>query len=236
MDLQNEDPEVFARYLNCVYFGTDALQLDANAPEDDHDDGSDNEELPPDAFLCSEAEFARIHHEGISSRGKYLKYIYQCLDIFTDLYVLADRLRDVETANLVMDALICFSEKGAIISNTDTIRHVYDSTAHGSPLRKFVRDECVYNTQSWAYMDLHVASCHAEFARDVMVEFLRVKDFNSKAKVEDVYYMYDDKYGKQGRFAEKCRYHQHDKTHPRCVPEPEKERKPPTEPMVRTGN
>lgn len=220
MDLQNEDPEVFARYLNCVYFGTDALQLDANAPEDDHDDGSDNEELPPDAFLCSEAEFARIHQEVTSSRGKYLKYIYQCLDIFTDLYLLADRLRDVETANLVMDALICFSYKGGRIFDTDTIRLVYDSTAHGNPLRKYMRDECVYDTTSWLYMDLHVAGCHPEFARDVMVEFLRVKDFNSKEKVQDVYRMYGE-HGKHSRFADKCRYHQHDETHPRCVPEPE---------------
>lgn len=229
MDLQDEDSEVFARYLNCVYFGIDALQLDANAPEDDDDDGSDNEELLPDAFLCLEAEFSRLYQEETSSRGKYSKYIHQCLDIFADLYLLADRLRDVETANLVMDALICFSDKGRETFETDTIRRVYDSTAHGNPLRKYMRDECVYETKSRAYMDFQVAGYHPELARDAMVEFLRAKDFNGKGEAEDVY-------DEHGRLADKCRYHQHDETHPRCVAEPEKKRKPPTEPMVSMGN
>ena len=229
MDLQNEDPEVFARYLNCVYFGIDALQLDANAPEDDQGDGNDNDGddgevvLGPDAFLCSEAQFARAYQEVISSRGMYAKYIYQCLDILTDLYLLAGRLRDFETANLVMDALLRFSDKGGESFDPETILRVYDSTAHGNPLRKYMRDQCVYDTKSWVYMDLQAAGCHPEFARDVMVEFLRVKDFNSKEKVQDAYRMFG-KHGKHGRFADKCRYHQHDETHPRCVPEPEKER------------
>jgi len=211
VDLQHEESEVFSRYLNCVYCGTEALQIDADAPEDDRSDSGDNNEddfeaeLGPDAFLCSEAEFARPYEEGINSRGKYVKYIYQCHDIFTDLYLLADRLRDIETANLVMDALICFRDKGGKIFDTGVVRRVYDSTVHGNPLRKLVRDECVYDTQSWVYMDLHAAGYHPEFARDVMVEFLRVKDFNAKEKVEAVYQMHG-KHGKHGGFAYKCRY------------------------------
>jgi hypothetical protein len=34
VDLQDEEPEVFSRYLNCVYLGIEALQIDAGAPED----------------------------------------------------------------------------------------------------------------------------------------------------------------------------------------------------------
>ena len=155
------------RYLNCVYFGTDALQLDADAPEDDRSDSGEDdgeEELGPDAFLCSEAQSVRIYEQGISSRGKYLQYIYQCLDIFTDLHLLADRLRDVETANHVMDALIRFSDKTKTLFDAGAVRRVYESTAHGNPLRKFMRDECVYGTESYIYTDLHVAEHHPEFA------------------------------------------------------------------------
>ncbi|GAB7330531.1 hypothetical protein MBLNU13_g02125t1 [Cladosporium sp. NU13] len=225
VDLQNEDPEVFSRYLNCVYFGTNALQLDADAPEDDRSDsGDDNEdeeeeELGLDAFLCSEAESVRIYEEGISSRGKYLQYIYQCLHIFTDLYLLADRLRDVETANHVMDALIRFSDKVKTLFDAGAVCRVYDSTAHANPLRKFMRDECVYDTESYIYTDLHVAGHHPEFARDVMVEFLRVKDANLNEKVGDVYQMHG-KHGKHERFADKCRYHQHDETPLAVCPNP----------------
>ena len=225
MDLQNEDPKVFARYLNCVYFGVEALQIEADAPEDDRSDDDDEIELGCDAFLCSEAESVTFYQEEKKSRCNYEKYIYQCLDIFVDLYLLADRLRDVETANLVMDALIHFREKHNKIFDTDTICRVYDSTAHGNPLRKLMRDECVYETNSAAYMCLHVEPRHPEFFRDVMVEFLRLRDVNLTKKIEDVYQLHD----KHSRNIDKCHYHQHSETYPRCVPEPEKERESPTQ-------
>lgn len=120
----------------------------------------------------------------------------------------------METANLVMDELIRFSNKGRTGFNREAIRYVYDSTVHGHPLRKLLRDERVYETLSKYYMDLHVEPAHPEFMRDVVVEFLRLKDPNADEKVGSVYQMHSQ----HGRLTNKCHYHQHNETHPRCVP------------------
>jgi hypothetical protein len=181
--------------------------------------------LGPDAFLCSEAEhYARIK-EGKESMCNYSRYLQQCYLILIDLYLLADRLQDMETANLVMDNLLRFSTEGRQCFAAEIVRRGYDATVHGNPLRKFMRDECVYETQSSEYMDYHVESAHPDFTRDAMVEFLRLRDENLEEKIENVYSIHD----KHMRNADKCHYHQHSETHPRCVPEPRKEREPPAE-------
>jgi hypothetical protein len=130
----------------------------------------------------------------------------------------------MQTANLVMDALVQFSDKCGSPFDQDLVRRAYDATAHGNPLRRLMRDECVYETNSVAYMNLHVDSAHPEFTRDVMVEFLRLRDVNSREKVGHVYAMHE----RHERNTDKCRYHQHDATHPRCVPDAGKESKTPT--------
>jgi hypothetical protein len=216
VDLQNEEPEVFSTYLNYVYFGVGALQINADEPQDDRG-AEEYEDLGPDAFLCSEAEHAARYKEEFGSRRMYSRYLDQGHRIFADLYLLADRLRDLETCNSVIDELIRFSDKGGRTFNGDVIRRVYDATAHGNPLRKMVRDECVYQVYSSDYMDSHVEPGHPEFSRDVMVEFLRLRDSNLNENVGDVYKLHVG----HRKYTDKCHYHQHDETHPRCVPEHE---------------
>lgn len=215
--------------MNCVYFGIKALQIEADAPEDaqdsacdgdndgDKDDNDDGGDFGKDAFLCSEAEHIKRYKEGTTS--KYAERIHQCLEICVDLYLLADRLRDVQTANLVMDELIRFSNEGKNSFPEKVIRRVYEATVHGNPLRKFARDECVYETDSSNYMLVHVEGGHPEFARDVMVEFLRLRDDNLGEMVRDVYAVHE----RHERNINKCHYHQHNETHPRCVSGPGKE-------------
>lgn len=222
VDLQDEEPAVFSRYLNCVYVGIEALQIDADAPEDDRDienEDKDKQKLEPDAFLRSETEHAKVCEEGRILRRKYVKHLDHCSLLLIDLYLLADRLQDMKTANLVMDELIRFSTKGNQALTGDIIRRAYDSTIHGNPLRRYVRDVHVYETGSVDYMDFHVDPGHAEFTRDVVVEVLRLKDPNEHETVKSVYRARRDR----GRFVDECYYHQHNETHPRCVPEPEPE-------------
>lgn len=111
--------------------------------------------------------------------------------------------------------MIRFSERGLRNFDADIIRRVYDSTTHGDPLRKLMRDECVYEEDSTYYMDLYTNPVHPEFTRDVMVELLRLRNHQSRAEVENVYKVHDS----QQRSVDKCRYHQHNETHPRCSPE-----------------
>lgn len=62
-ELQDEEPEVFSRYMNCVYFGVEALHLSDNPPKDDRGYEEHDDELGPDAFIYSEAEHAAIYKE-----------------------------------------------------------------------------------------------------------------------------------------------------------------------------
>lgn len=151
-------------------------------------------------------------------RGEYVKYIGEGSLILMDLYLLADRLRDMQTANLVMDELIRFSEKGNESFTDEVVRRTYNATAHGNPLRKLLQDECVYATNSTDYRYLHVDTGHPEFTRDVMVELIRLGDYTVNEKVENVYTLHQNHWW----YTDKCHYHQHDETHPRCVPEPGK--------------
>lgn len=221
-DLGDEDPEVFSRYLNCVYFGVEALGLHDGAPKDD---GKSQDyakpELGPDAFHCSEREHRALFEEELKEQtngNKYLIYLSHTFLILAKLYLLADRLQDMKTANLVIDEIICFCTQEGKDPGPGFVRLVYESTVHGHPLRKWLRDSCVYDTCSSYYMQLHVSEFHSEFARDVMVEFVRLRDCNATRKVEDVYKMNEE----HGMYTDKCYYHQHNEGHPRCVPEPKR--------------
>jgi hypothetical protein len=119
-----------------------------------------------------------------------------------------------------MDELVRFSAEEAECFDEEDISRVYNATAHGNPLRKLMRDECVYEQRSGDYMDMHVQGNHPEFTRDVLVESMRLKDYNGYERVNRVYRLTKDR----GRFIDKCHYHQHNETYPRCVPEPKEER------------
>jgi hypothetical protein len=123
-----------------------------------------------------------------------------------------------------MDELVSFSTKGEKRFNGELVSHIYDATAHGNPLRKFARDECVYEMPSGSYMELHLENAHPDFTRDVMVEFLRLRDCNRDEQVRNVYVLHD----KHRRFVDTCHYHQHNDSHLHCVPEPEEEHGPST--------
>lgn len=79
--LEDEEPAVFTRYLNCVYFGVQTLDLgdDPSAQKDDRMPYDPQEHLQPkpDAFDCTE-----VNHTAGSSLaevyGNYHMYLQQC--------------------------------------------------------------------------------------------------------------------------------------------------------------
>ena len=58
--------------------------------------------------------------------------------------MLADKLQDLLTANMIMDELICFSSKTNEVPKHGSISLAYSSTASSSPLRTLLRDYWVY--------------------------------------------------------------------------------------------
>ena len=76
------------------------------------------------------------------------------------------------TANSIIDELTRFSYSEGYNPDDEVINLVYQSTVHGSPLRKLMRDFYLYSTRSSNYLIPHVANLPAEFYRDIFVEFL----------------------------------------------------------------
>lgn len=122
----------------------------------------------------------------------------------------------MQTANLVMDELVRFKAKSDECFSHETISHVYESTVHGHPLHKLMRDECVYDRDSVTYMQVHVEGGHPEFMRDALVEFLRLRD--ADVLEGGIALLLRESREREG---DKCHYHVHSKTHPRCVPKEE---------------
>lgn len=215
VDLTGEDPKIFSKYLNCVYFGCQALQPDEKAPEDDRlrDFSTESSSLGPDAFDTSldehEAQWQKEAHEP----GTYSKYLAQHFRVLVEIYLLADRLQDVQTTNLVIDEIVRFGSQEMENPDAPVISLIYDATVHGNPLRKWARDTQAYDTSSRRHLLLHVGDYPADFKRDVAVELVRIRDSDVRASR----LLWRSNVRGHSELVDKCRYHVHDEEHPRCV-------------------
>lgn len=124
------------------------------------------------------------------------------------LYLLADKLQDLITANAIVDELISLVAKTNEIPKQAPTSLAYDSTASSSPLRKLLRDYWVYQSPkpgSVALEYLKGDGFPKEFLQDVVVELMCLKMGESTS--EDC---------KRDKCSDKCLYHQHDDEYPRC--------------------
>jgi hypothetical protein len=128
-------------------------------------------------------------------------------DLIT-LYLLADKLNDTTTANLVMDEIIRVSEELGKIPNYPEVAQVYESTVAGSPLRRLCRDYYVYEAASSELEDIHEGTLPFQFLQDVILEFERHTNDQGPDKRRSKVQCVD---------REKCYYHQHDDEHPKCL-------------------
>jgi hypothetical protein len=209
VDLEDDDPQVFSAYLECVYFGVEAigLHVKCEGPRKPKDDTEEDE--PTDTFEWSHGECRkrRDEQEEQDPRGK-TPYTLECnaqILFLARIYLQANKLQDFQTANLVIDEIIRFSEVTKRNPTNEVVNLVYGSTVHGNPLRKLMRDYLMNETVSAEYLDLHSSEFHSEFLRDIAVEFLRVKDYDRKELVRDVYHYSIAKTAD----ADKNYYHQH---------------------------
>ena len=230
VDLKDENPGVFSKYLNCVYFGIQALEPDGEAPEDDRDYPESpciyTSSPAPDAFnTCLRDHEAQWQKETYEP-GNYGKYLAQHFQVQVEVYLLADRLQDIETANIVIDEIVRFADSESENPEPAIISSIYEATVHGNPLRKWARDTQAYDTSSHRHMLLHVGDYPADFKRDVAVELMRIRD--CEEYVSKLLWAGGSE-SPARVLLDKCRYHLHDKHHPRCVPEPEEWRGPPSE-------
>lgn len=218
-DLGDEDPEIFSMYLNCVYFGIEATRTEFDRVEDHRGGHKQKYRVHPDAFDYPAGLHKVADDEQDASEYEDSKHFEQRTETLIKTHLLADKLQDPQTANLIIDELVHSSKAAGLHISTRLTRLVYASTVHPNPLRKLLRDTLVHETYSREYMLVHDSIYPMELARDVAVDFLRLKDANETEILQSVYgpSVKDAK-----RAEDKCRYHQHDEEHPRCVPKPNK--------------
>jgi hypothetical protein len=214
--LEDEDPVVFSRYLNCVYFGVHALNLGGDAPEDDRESFDPQEESQPrpDAFNCSEVGL-KAQSKQAAPFTRYYMYIQQCFLMLAEVYPLADRLQDLETADLIIDEFKRIFDTEMVTPEVQISRLVYESTVHGHPFRRLIRDYYIYETHGKDYLDVYLSGWPLELTRDMTAEFLRLMDCSKDDAVISVGRMADSK--------DECRYHQHSKEQPCYLSESKKD-------------
>lgn len=178
VDLKAEDPELFQAYLNCVYFGSETIDQWAD-------------EFEP---LETDAE------EQVAADMLFEKLIR--------LYLLAERLIDLKTANLVIGEIIRFSDASIFIPTHIPVSLAYAATTTGSPLRKLSRDFWVYGSVNTNTERLRTDGFPSEFLQDIAIEMLRVAHDES---ARDFYSSIKNICSRN-----KCSYHQHDAMHPQC--------------------
>jgi hypothetical protein len=106
----------------------------------------------------------------------------------TDLYIVADKLLDPVTANLVIDelAILLDSDLDDKLSSPVTV-HVYTATSDGSPLRRLVRDHHIHEATCIWPLNAREQGLPYAFLQDVLVETFRLESENPKGIVEDVF-------------------------------------------------
>ncbi|KAK5679878.1 hypothetical protein LTS10_007826 [Elasticomyces elasticus] len=130
-----------------------------------------------------------------------------------DLYVLADKLGDLETANTVIDSIPGWSDELSWQPTSRTTAHAYAQTSEGSPLRSLLVD---FSIQEGIAADFKGAptSGPSKFYMDVSHEYLRrvSRKITSGKSFAEVF---------RGLVSSNaaCTYHQHNDVYPRCVPD-----------------
>jgi hypothetical protein len=180
VDLKDEDAEVFNEYMNCVYFGRDALKHYV-----------DDVKSSPDIV------------QGTSADAGFKALI--------DVYLLADKLQDLGTANLVIDGIIQFSDDVGHTPDGSVLHYAYDHTPDQSPLRVLMRDYWMYEMNA-AYKNA-LDDLPEELMRDILREFLRVKNKDKNETVRKAF----EKILSTATKEDICHYHQHDDKYPKCA-------------------
>jgi len=167
--LVDDKPHIFSAYLNCLYLGAGFM---IKQPKTDNIEGS-----------AAEVEEAKKITKAKDQ---------ETLEFFVELYLLADKLLDPGTANLVIDELISFVDTLSWVSDNSSITHVYDHTVDGNPLRQLLVDYHIHEaTPDWFNKDSKATSQPPlEFLQDIIIENGRLQAENPQGVIERVFRNY----------------------------------------------
>jgi hypothetical protein len=180
VELQVVNAELFRTYVNCVYFGSQALQNYA-------DEIKHLSEVPSDQVTNG-------------------------FEALLKVYILAETMQDLITANLVIDEFVRFGNIARCAPGPETVLLAYACTTTNSPLRLLMRDYRVYDITPSSPKQLE--GLPVDFMKDITLEVFRVMRGD---RTQTIKAAFSKETGVKVR-EDKCHYHQHDDKHPRCVP------------------
>ncbi|KAK3711480.1 hypothetical protein LTR37_009659 [Vermiconidia calcicola] len=146
----------------------------------------------------------------------YLQCVYQstysehdkdtALPSLFQLYILADQLGDLVSANQIMDEMITCSDRISQIPGDECIDMAMESIPSNSPLRRLTRDYYVFEADAEK-----LEGCSEEFVLFVAQSFFHLKKNVDKDRTVG------EVFSRCVSDAGRCDYHQHDAGCPPCV-------------------
>lgn len=186
------DPKLFSAYLHSVYFGTEHLRelVAATVEEDAQRAPSDDDSIDEDVKMYGEGVGTYAGGIDRTSNDELASFKDERGEKFLiEVYLLAIKLIDPTTANLVMDELILTIERRSRYLKASLIHFAYKSTTSASPLRRLLRDfsikddiDIITNIEYLKPLELP-----SDYVRDILWEVLRINMSNPDALVRDVY-------------------------------------------------
>ena len=138
-------------------------------------------------------------------------YNQKALQGMVQLYHLSDKLGDLKTTNIVIDALRKYCVQANIVARPTIVGLVFTSTPNNSPLRRLMRDYYVHLGHEFLLKDDAHDKLPKDFLLEVVKEYWRLLDTASnKKRLCDLLGVDVDNEER------KCHYHQHDDSCPPC--------------------
>lgn len=135
--------------------------------------------------------------------------MHSCLKKLIMLYSCADKLEDLISANLAIDALIQFCDKANRISRGNRLLPLaYQCTPSTSPLRTLLVDLAVFESLE-TFFDDNLDEFPRDFLFDFAKKHSKIKQGSPSKTVKAAYNQ------RISEFA-KCHYHQHNDEQPKC--------------------
>ncbi|KAK5717561.1 hypothetical protein LTR17_016004 [Elasticomyces elasticus] len=133
------------------------------------------------------------------------------LHLACDVFVVADKLGDLTSMNLIIDAIVAWSDMVSYVPRVSDACYAYGVTTHGSQLRRlFV--EYYMREAMISHVDTTTETGITEFYGDVIKEFMESKTGPGKMAQKVC-----DAYKSLVSFCPKCQFHQHNDACPPCA-------------------
>ncbi|KAK4549437.1 hypothetical protein LTR36_006434 [Oleoguttula mirabilis] len=132
------------------------------------------------------------------------------LNEYLALYTMADKFRDLKTANLVIDQLMARTDELDQVPGPSDITAFYETSAENSPLRRLMVDFYTYEVGPGDITRGLGSKLPSAFLTDFFVKYGQLKGGDRSRSVRETFEK------SLRKSMSRCEYHQHDETHLAC--------------------